>query len=454
MSLTFVYTIFTESVTEIGIEDQYRKADGNTPASIDFSCTLSNGQHLDARSLIYNVDGGTTLDGITENIMTLAGFKGLGKNDPTIMNMEVSQRMAYVASLLRSYNITSITIDIGKFGKVTLPLKNFRSAATINAMLNDAAKKTGYKSIYGKVLTDDNTSSNSHSSGNISSNSGSTTVPHTAPQTTMAKKTAEIISMKTRHSEKEKGTYVTVDFFIHNMKGKTGGINAYFYFNDGTPLKDINKNEVFQYSTSSGNVAVGSRFTPDHDHLHYTAYELFIPDSELHLAAGNYVLKYYCAIFDDGGKQIATSKWQTLSFSSTGLTSSTQKSAKVLAMDAEHNVMVNGQKGMNILVDFDVNGMNGKRGEVIAYFYFDDKKTPLKDFNKRNYTVNGNVCASEYYEPPYDNAKYTKFKIFIPYSELHLNSGHYSLKYYCVIFDDSSKELTRSDWQGMSYTKN
>lgn len=357
-------------------------------------------------------------------------------------------------SCLRTYDIVSVTIDAGKSGKATIPLTNCYSAATINAMLNKAGIGEDHLA-YGLIEdTEDASYDSSSFSGNTSSNSSNTTVPHTALQTTAAKKTAEIISMKTRHSEEKQGTYVTVDFFVHNMKGKTGGINIYFFSNDGTPLKDINKNEVSHYSTPSGEVAVGEQFTPDHDHLHYTAYELFIPDSEMHLAAGNYVLKYYCAIFDDEVNQIATSKWQTMSFYSTGLASSAQKSAKVLAMDAEHNVFRNGQKGMNILVNFDVSGMNGKRGEVIAYFYFDDMETPLKDFNKRNYTVNGNVCASEYYEPPYDNATYTKFKIFIPYNELHLNSGHYSLKYYCVVFDNSSKELTRSDWQGMTYTKN
>ncbi len=97
-----------------------------------------------------------------------------------------------------------------------------------------------------------------------------------------------------------KGLNVLATFTVNGMKGKTGQIVAYFIYEDGSPLKDLNG----KYDTTDGDVSSGENFTPRYDSAKYTDFKIFIPLKELHLGSGSTTVKVFVAIFDENLKQI------------------------------------------------------------------------------------------------------------------------------------------------------
>lgn len=128
-------------------------------------------------------------------------------------------------------------------------------------------------------------------------------------------------------------------------------------------------------------------------------------------------------------------------------------SAEIENIWVDHNFYRDNVKGMLIHVHFSVYDMKGREDQVTVYFYNDSSGEPLRDLNDSHCTGNGEVATYEYYTPLYDGSEYSDFTIFMPYSEFHLYSGEYDLKFYVVIWGGDSK-LAESDWQYFTYTKN
>lgn len=226
-------------------------------------------------------------------------------------------------SMCRSYDITSVRCfycwnstsssekcsDSKELEALKIRFKDFNSAATINAMLNSIEKRSGSDfAEFGKVLTKGSSSSDL-SEKSISSDSDD---DEEEIDSVLVKKSIVIKSVETQHNvvqNGQKGMNIIVNYSVEGMKGKTGDLNAYFYFEDGTPLKDDNKSSVPYYGTHDDSVVVGKQFTPRYDDVAMSS-TLFMPYDELHLRKGKFSLKYYCAIFDDEMKQQATSNWQ------------------------------------------------------------------------------------------------------------------------------------------------
>ena len=230
-------------------------------------------------------------------------------------------------SMCRSYDITSVRCfycwnstsssekcsDSKELEALKIRFKDFNSAATINAMLNSIEKRSGSDfAEFGKVLTKGSSSSDL-SEKSISSDSDD---DEEEIDSVLVEKGIVIKSVETQHNvvqNGQKGMNIIVNYSVEGMKGKTGDLNAYFYFEDGTPLKDGNKSSVPCYGTYGGSVVVGKQFTPRYDDVAMSS-TLFMPYDELHLRKGKFSLKYYCAIFDDEMKQQATSDWRYFTF--------------------------------------------------------------------------------------------------------------------------------------------
>lgn len=230
-------------------------------------------------------------------------------------------------SMCRSYDITSVRCfycwnstsssekcsDSKELEALKLRFKDFNSAATINAMLNSIEKRSGSDfAEFGKVLTKGSSSSDL-SEKSISSDSDD---DEEEIDSVLVEKSIVIKSVETQHNvvqNGQKGMNIIVNYSVEGMKGKTGDLNAYFYFEDGTPLKDDNKSSVPYYGTHDGSVVVGKQFTPRYDDVAMSS-TLFMPYDELHLGKGEFSLKYYCAIFDDEMKQQSTSDWRYFTF--------------------------------------------------------------------------------------------------------------------------------------------
>ena len=226
-------------------------------------------------------------------------------------------------SMCRSYDITSVRCfycwnstsssekcsDSKELEALKIRFKDFNSAATINTMLNSIEKRSGSDfAEFGKVLTKGSSSSDL-SEKSISSDSDD---DEEKIDSVLVEKSIVIKSVETQHNvvqNGQKGMNIIVNYSVEGMKGKTGDLNAYFYFEDGTPLKDGNKSSVPCYGTYGGSVVVGKQFTPRYDDVAMSS-TLFMPYDELHLRKGKFSLKFYCAIFDDEMKQQATSNWK------------------------------------------------------------------------------------------------------------------------------------------------
>ena len=120
----------------------------------------------------------------------------------------------------------------------------------------------------------------------------------------IAERSAEIGSIWVDHNQMRdgvKGMLIHVKFSVYNMLNRTGCCTAYFYYDnaDNTPLQDLNNS----YYTGSGNVCVGSYFTPSYESSTYNDFTLFIPNSELHVT-GKQSLKFRIRIYD-----VASDEW-------------------------------------------------------------------------------------------------------------------------------------------------
>lgn len=141
-----------------------------------------------------------------------------------------------------------------------ITLSKTSSSVTVRVESNKRSKRTGYFSIIANDFEERVMISQSANSG-----------PY-----------GEIEKLWVEYNEYNddgrKGLKIHVEFTVHNMLNKDGKVNAYFYHEDGTPLKDTNG----KYCTSDGCVAKSGPFTPPSVETSYN-YELFMPYSELHL---------------------------------------------------------------------------------------------------------------------------------------------------------------------------
>lgn len=137
-----------------------------------------------------------------------------------------------------------------------------------------------------------------------------------------------------------------------------------------------------------------------------------------------------------------------------------KQSGKQITRDAtinnvwvDHNVYEDGVKGMRIHVKFDVEGMKGRNGRVIAYFRYKNGKA-LEDKNNSYKTTSGKVCTFRNFSPSYDNSTYNDFTLFMPYDELHLGYGKTDVQFKVSIYDkEDDFFMGNSSYYDFQFTK-
>ena len=135
------------------------------------------------------------------------------------------------------------------------------------------------------------------------------------------------------------------------------------------------------------------------------------------------------------------------------ITTAQAQQAEILDIWVDHNVFEDGHKGMRIHVKFTVDDLKDSEGLCIAYFYFADGRK-LRDFNERFRTIDDQVSVSKTFTPGYVNSIYRDFKLFMPYSELHISGiGKWDLKFKVQIYNRATASfLAISDWINFTYT--
>ncbi len=131
-----------------------------------------------------------------------------------------------------------------------------------------------------------------------------------------------------------------------------------------------------------------------------------------------------------------------------------QPSAEITSFATEHNIKMNRRTGMNVVFSCNICNMVGRTVQASAFFYHRDGRL-LMDTNRNFYTIsNGQVSVNMNLTPAYQATTFTNARMFIPYGELHLPHGKYSLKVKISLFDImTGQELAQSDfayffWEG------
>lgn len=105
------------------------------------------------------------------------------------------------------------------------------------------------------------------------------------------------------------GLLIHAQFVVNGLLNVTNQCNAYFYLENGEPLKDFNGN----YCSVDGSVSTGEKYTPTYDNCRFEDFQLFIPYDELHVTgSGN--LMYEVSVFN-GEEVIANSGRMSFPFS-------------------------------------------------------------------------------------------------------------------------------------------
>lgn len=248
----------------------------------------------------------------------------------------------------------------------------------------------------------------------------------------------------------KKGLEVQHKIRVVGMLGKEVEVACYFYYANGTALKDTNQ----VYHTVTGEVSVGEKHQVQYADATFEQFKLFIPHLELHAPDGKHDMKTNCEAFD-AGRSLGKSGWLTFTLrqgaAALGNVNNAAKSATFGKGSMKHDVFKDGVKGLEIHHPLTVKGMLSRELEVTCFFYYEGGD-PLKDFNQRYYTLNGNVSVMDKVTVNYVDANWADFTHFIPYDELHLSPGKTDLKIQCEAFDQG-QSIGRSDWLHLWYTK-
>lgn len=118
---------------------------------------------------------------------------------------------------------------------------------------------------------------------------------------------------------------------------------------------------------------------------------------------------------------------------------------------ATHNVKHKGELGMFIHVKFEVANLLDRTGTVAAYFYFSNG-VPLKDINDAYNTTKGNVSVHRRFTAPYAETVYDYFDLFMPYDELHMAPGTFSLKFSVSVWDDRNEQIATVTGPSFTFT--
>lgn len=145
-------------------------------------------------------------------------------------------------------------------------------------------------------------------------------------------------------------------------------------------------------------------------------------------------------------------KTETNSTGTNGSTAIVPATCSLEDVEVEHNITMDGKKGMKIFTSFTINNAKDKECLVSAYFYTADGAA-LKDNNRKYHTMDGKVATWKTVTPLYPNTKFTRMELFMPYDELELKDGEHKLKFSMSVWDENRKSLVTGGIYYFDYSK-
>ncbi len=107
---------------------------------------------------------------------------------------------------------------------------------------------------------------------------------------------ASVVSVRVDHNvfqDQQKGMMIHARFTVEGAQQQSCQAAAYFYYSTGEILKDFNQT----YRAPDGQVSVAQDFTPPYEQTAYEDFTLFLPYDELHMAPGDYNLKFQLKLY-------------------------------------------------------------------------------------------------------------------------------------------------------------
>ena len=269
----------------------------------------------------------------------------------------------------------------------------------------------------------------------------------------LEKRTATINSVTADHNvivNGQKGVTLHINLDIVHCKGVDCKCGAWLYYANGNPVKDTNN----KYYSPDGQVAASVPFKPGYDDTHYGDLQLFFPYDEFHIEGKNvscYLsLQIYCS---DTGEFISNFFKNNMTYSSGDKKTPLEKrTATINSVTADHNVIVNGQKGVTLHINLDIVHCKGVDCKCGAWLYYANGN-PVKDTNNKYYSPDGQVAASVPFKPGYDDTHYGDLQLFFPYDEFHIEgknvSCYLSLQIYC---SDTGEFISNFYKNNMTYS--
>ena len=240
------------------------------------------------------------------------------------------------------------------------------------------------------------------------------------------------------------GMRIKQNFLIYNAQNNKCIMSVYFYDADNSkPL--IDRNGV--KASADGKVAAFTYFTPGFSSTQFTDLTIFMPYDELELGSGSFRLKCYVALFDPNLKLISSGGYQYFTFSQ-GI------NVKELKLQSSFN---DNTQQVEILPIFTIENAKDVMCHAVGYFY-DEKGLPLKDVDGKYVTRDGTISSTTDFKPGFErtifNNNATDFKVLLPYSQLHLPKGYYTIKYKVVLFDNLWNRIQGSELFSFTFRQN
>ncbi len=242
------------------------------------------------------------------------------------------------------------------------------------------------------------------------------------------------------------GFSVTPTFEVHGREGRRCRIMAQFRFRPGGALlKDVDSS----YAEPGGRVAAYAEFTPRYANARIEGPPIFVPQRELHLAPDRkHALEMILTAWDvEGPAPVLLATSEPVPFD----LQEPAQVATVFDFQIEHNQRRDNARGVVLRTRFQVSGMKGQPSQVAVYFQHADGR-PLPDRDNNFRAGDGSVAVFEDFTPPYAEADYRDYRLFLPYDQLDLNTkGEYPLRARAVIWNRATRQaLDASDWVYLS----
>ncbi len=240
----------------------------------------------------------------------------------------------------------------------------------------------------------------------------------------------------------QKGMRVHVKFTAVAMKGIDSYLAVYFETAAGDRLKDKNG----KFNSTSGEVAVYRQLKPAYDPAEYADYSVFMPYDELDLTAGEYQLRMDIDLIYKAGGLIQHLTYKEFQYSSAEKQDSPNK------IWIEYNQTRAGRRGMLVHVNFEVTGLKGVDAKMIVRIK-DSGDEYLSSSSAGFSNADGDFEVSYDIKPGYDPAVYEDVSVFIPYDEIKIGKGNWSLKLDVDIAYESGEFIKHIDYKDFEFSR-